>query len=41
MESSVRDRINAFFDLLELIIVRATLLILLALGAYGLIRGHL
>ena len=41
MESLVRERLNAVFDLLELVIVRTTLLILLALGAYSLIRGHL
>jgi hypothetical protein len=33
--------INAFFDILELLVVRLTLLILLVLGAYTLIRGHL
>jgi hypothetical protein len=37
----MRERVNAFFDLLELVIVRLTLLILLILGAYSLIRGHL
>lgn len=40
MESSVRDRINRIFDLLELLVVRLTLLILLIVGAYTLIRGH-
>jgi hypothetical protein len=37
----MRERINAFFDILELLVVRLTLLTLLALGAYTLIRGHL
>jgi hypothetical protein len=40
MESTMRERINAFFDILELLVVRLTLLILLVLGAYALIRGH-
>jgi hypothetical protein len=38
--ASMRERINNFFDLLELLVVRLTLLILLVLGAYTLIRGH-
>jgi hypothetical protein len=37
----MRERINTFFDILDLLVVRLTLLILLALGAYTLIRGHL
>ena len=36
----MRERINTFFDILELLVVRLTLLILLVLGAYTLIRGH-
>jgi hypothetical protein len=35
----MRELINAFFDILELLVVRLTLLILLVLGAYTLIRG--
>jgi len=48
MESHMRDRINAIFDLLELLvvrldhlIVRLALLALVILGAYALIKGHL
>jgi len=37
----MRDRINALFDLLDLLVVRILLLILLLIGAYTLIRGHL
>jgi hypothetical protein len=37
----MRERINTFFDILDLLVVRLTLLILLVLGAYTLIRGHL
>ena len=37
----MRELINTFFDILELLVVRLTLLILLVLGAYTLIRGHL
>jgi hypothetical protein len=36
----MRERINGFFDILELLVVRLTLLILLVLGACTLIRGH-
>lgn len=32
--------VTHLFELLELIVVRATLLALAALGAYSLIRGH-
>ena len=35
----MRELINTFFDILELLVVRLTLLILLVLGAYTLIRG--
>jgi hypothetical protein len=34
-------RINMFFDIVELLVVRLTVLTLLALGAYTLIQGHL
>ena len=37
----MRDSINAIFDLLELLVVRLTLLALLIFGAYTLIKGHL
>jgi hypothetical protein len=40
-ESHMRDRINAVFDLLELLVVRLALLGLMILGAYTLIKGHL
>ena len=40
MESLMRERVNALFDLLDLVVIRLTLLILLVLGAYSLIRGH-
>jgi hypothetical protein len=36
----MRDRINALFDILDLVVVRILLLILLVIGAYTLIRGH-
>ena len=36
----MRDRINEFFDLLDLLVVRLTLLILLVVGAYTVIKGH-
>jgi hypothetical protein len=39
IEGTMRELINAFFDILELLVVRLTLLILLVLGAYTLIRG--
>jgi hypothetical protein len=37
----MRDRINELFDILDLLVVRLTLLVLLAVGAYTLIKGHL
>jgi hypothetical protein len=37
----MRERINAAFDILELLIVRLVLLVLLTLGAWALIRGKL
>jgi hypothetical protein len=42
MESSMptRDRINEIFDALDLVVVRLTLLALLVIGAYTVIRGH-
>ena len=36
-----RQKINQLFDILELLIVRSTLLILLIVGSYTIIRGHL
>lgn len=36
-----RDRINHLFDILELLVVRLTLLALLAVGAWTVVRGHL
>lgn len=36
----MRDRINHFFDLLDLVIVRLTLLSLLILGAWSVISQH-
>jgi hypothetical protein len=36
-----RDRINHFFDTLDLLVVRLTLFVILVVGAYTLIRGHL
>lgn len=39
-EKLMRDRMNAIFDILDLLVVRLTLLILLVVGAYTLIRGH-
>jgi hypothetical protein len=36
----MRDRINALFDILDLIVVRILLLGLLVIGAYTLISGH-
>jgi hypothetical protein len=41
MESYMRDHINHFLDILDLLVVRLTIFILLAVGAYTLIRGHL
>ena len=41
MESLMRDYINAIFDVLDLLVVRLTLLALLIFGAYTLIKGHL
>lgn len=48
MENHMRERINsiretadAFFDLLEFLIIRIALLALLIVGAYALIKGHL
>jgi len=41
MESRMRDRINLVFDILDLLVVRVTLLILLIVGAYALVKGHL
>jgi hypothetical protein len=40
-EGRMRERINAAFDILELLIVRLVLLVLLTLGAWALIRGKL
>jgi hypothetical protein len=40
-ENQLRDRINNFFDVLELIVVRLTLLALAIIGAYYLIHGHI
>jgi hypothetical protein len=39
--NSLPEIINKICDIFELILVRLTLLILLAVGAYTLIRGHL
>jgi hypothetical protein len=36
----MRDRINHLFDILDLLVVRLTLLALLVIGAYTLIAGH-
>lgn len=36
----MRRRINDFFDVLDLIIVRLTLLVLLILGAISLVSHH-
>jgi hypothetical protein len=35
------QQLNHVFDLLDLLVVRITLLILLIIGAYTVIRGHL
>ena len=35
----MRELLNTSFDILELLVVRLTLLILLVLGAYTFIRG--
>jgi len=37
--SPMRDRIDAVFDVLELVVVRLLLLMLLVVGAYTLVRG--
>ena len=34
------DRINRFFDILDLVVVRLLLLALLLVGAYTVIKGH-
>ena len=36
----MRDRINGFFDVLELLVIRLVLFCLLVLGAYIVIRGQ-
>jgi hypothetical protein len=36
----VREEINAFFDILDLLVVRSALLSLAILGAYSLLRWH-
>jgi hypothetical protein len=36
----MRDRINDFFDILDLIVVRIVLLVLLVIGAYTVVRGY-
>ena len=36
----MRDRINHFFDVLDLLVVRLLLLALLVIGAYTVLRGH-
>jgi hypothetical protein len=41
MESHMRDRINAIFDVVELLLARLTLLALLIFGAFTLIKGHI
>jgi hypothetical protein len=38
--NSLPEVINRIFDILELIVVRLTLLALATLGAYGLLKGH-
>jgi hypothetical protein len=39
--SEVPEVINRVFDILDLLVVRLTLLALAALGAYALLKGHL
>jgi len=40
MESHMRDYINVIFDVLDLLVVRLTLLALQIFGAYTLIKGQ-
>jgi hypothetical protein len=36
----MKNRINTLFDVLDLLVIRLTLFLLLALGAYSLLTGH-
>ena len=36
----MRDRINEFFDILDLLVVRLILLALLIIGAYSIMHSH-